>query len=300
MADFDFTQRFIFDDTDVRGEMASLEESYAHVLAKHAYPEPVAALLGELMAVAALLVNTLKFDGLLVLQARSSGAVPLLMVECSSDRELRAIARYEEDQIKSGATFQELMPEGVLALTVDPKEGQRYQGLVALDGENLAECFTNYFVNSAQLPTRFWLYADGHRARGMLLQQLPADRVLDADEREESWQHVVALASTLSAEELLGLDNETILHRLYHEEQVRLFASTDVQFQCSCTRERSAQALVSLGLADLQLLLAEKAGTIEIDCQFCNERYLFNEHDVVQMFAEQGTQDGTDALSTVH
>lgn len=300
MADFDFTQRFIFDDTDVRGEMASLEESYAHVLAKHAYPEPVAALLGELMAVAALLVNTLKFDGLLVLQARSSGAVPLLMVECSSDRELRAIARYEEDQIKSGATFQELMPEGVLALTVDPKEGQRYQGLVALDGENLAECFTNYFVNSAQLPTRFWLYADGQRARGMLLQQLPADRVLDADEREESWQHVVALASTLSAEELLGLDNETILHRLYHEEQVRLFASTDVKFQCSCTRERSAQALVSLGLADLQLLLAEKTGAIEIDCQFCNERYLFNEHDVVQMFAEQGAQDGTDALSTVH
>ena len=300
MADFDFTQRFIFDDTDVRGEMASLEESYAHVLAKHAYPEPVAALLGELMAVAALLVNTLKFDGLLVLQARSSGAVPLLMVECSSDRELRAIARYEEDQIKSGATFQELMPEGVLALTVDPKEGQRYQGLVALDGENLAECFTNYFVNSAQLPTRFWLYADGQRARGMLLQQLPADRVLDADEREASWQHVVALASTLSAEELLGLDNETILHRLYHEEQVRLFASTDVKFQCSCTRERSVQALVSLGLADIQLLLAEKAGTIEIDCQFCNERYLFNEQDVVEMFAEQSEQDITDASSTVH
>ena len=300
MADFDFTQRFIFDETDVRGEMASLEESYAHVLAKHTYPEPVTALLGELMAAAALLVNTLKFDGLLVLQARSSGAVPMLMVECSSDRELRALARYEADQIHSGATLQELMPEGVLALTVDPREGQRYQGLVALDGDNLAECFTNYFVNSAQLPTRFWLYADGQRARGMLLQQLPADRLLDSDEREESWQHIVALASTLNAEELLGLDNETILHRLYHEEQVRLFPSTDLKFQCSCTRERSVQALISLGLADLQLLLAEKAGTIEIDCQFCNERYLFNEHDVVQMFAEQGAQDGTDALSTVH
>ncbi len=300
MADFDFTQRFIFDDTDVRGEMASLEESYAHVLAKHTYPEPVAALLGELMAAAALLVNTLKFDGLLVLQARSSGAVPMLMVECSSDRELRALARYEADQIHSGATLQELMPEGVLAITVDPREGQRYQGLVALDGANLAECFTNYFVNSAQLPTRFWLYADGQRARGMLLQQLPADRLLDSDEREESWQHVVALASTLSAEELLGLDNETILHRLYHEAQVRLFASTDVKFQCSCTRERSAQALISLGLDDLQLLLAEKAGTIEIDCQFCNQRYLFNEQDVVQMFAEQAAQDDTDASSTVH
>ena len=297
MADFDFTQRFIFETTDIRGELASLEESYAHVLAKHTYPEPVAALLGELMTAASLLVNTLKFDGLLVLQARSKGPVPLLMVECSSDRELRAIARYEEEQIHSGATLQELMPEGVLALTVDPREGQRYQGLVALEGANLAECFTNYFVNSAQLPTRFWLYADGQRARGMLLQQLPADRITDSEEREASWQHAVALASTLTAEELLGLDNETILHRLYHEEQVRLFEATDLKFHCSCTRARSEQALVSLGLADLRLLLAEKEGTIEIDCQFCNHTYLFNEADVMQMFAEQ---DATDASSTVH
>ena len=297
MADFDFTQRFIFDNTDVRGELVSLEESYAHVLAKHAYPEPVAALLGELMAAAALMINTLKFDGLLILQARSSGPVSLLMVECSSERELRAIARYDVEQIHSGATFQELMPEGVLALTVDPREGQRYQGLVALEGATLAECFSHYFVNSAQLPTRFWLYADGQRARGMLLQQLPADRLLDSDEREESWQHVIALASTVSAEELLGLDNETILHRLYHEDQVRLFAPNDLKFQCSCTRERSEHALISLGLADLQLLLAEKAGTIEIDCQFCNQCYVFNDADIVQMFAEY---DATDASSTVH
>ena len=299
MADFDFTQRFIFENSDVRGELASLEESYAHVLAKHDYPEPVATLLGELMTAAALLVNTLKFDGLLVLQARSSGAIPLLMVECSSEHELRGIARYEADQISSDATFSELMPEGVLALTVDPTEGQRYQGVVALDGASLAECFTNYFANSAQLATRFWLYADGQRARGMLLQQLPADRLPDPEDRAASWQHVIALASTLSAEELLGLDNETILHRLYHEDQLRVFPGTDLKFHCSCTRERSEQALISLGLAELKLLLAEKAGTIEIDCQFCNERYLFNEDDVVQMFAKQDT-DTIDSSSTVH
>lgn len=297
MADFDFTQRFIFDSSDVRGEMASLEESYAHVLAKHSYPEPVATLLGELLAAAALLVNTLKFDGLLVLQARSNGAVPLLMVECSSNHELRAIARYDEKQFNSGASLQELMPEGVLALTVDPRDGQRYQGLVALDGETLAECFNRYFADSAQLSTRFWLSADGQRARGLLLQQLPADRIADPEEREASWQHVVALASTLTAEELLGLNNETILHRLYHEEEVRLFAGTDLKFHCNCTRERSAQALISLGLEDLQALLAEQAGVIETDCQFCNERYLFTEKDVLQLFAEH---DGDSASSTVH
>src|SRR5690554_2507167 len=297
MSDFDFSQRFLFDDHDVRGELVALQESYRQVLSKHAYPAPVARLLGEMLAAAALLAGNLKFEGLLVLQARSSGPVPLLMVECSSDRELRAIARYEEEQIHSGATLQELMPEGVLALTVDPREGQRYQGLVALDGATLAECFSNYFVNSAQLPTRFWLYADGQRARGMLLQQLPADRLPDAEEREASWHHVIALAATLSAEELLGLDNETILHRLYHDEELRLFATTDVKFHCSCTRERSAHALLSLGLADLQLLLAEKTGTIEIDCQFCNQTYLFNEDDVMHMFAEQAAPDSS---NTVH
>ena len=297
MTEFDFTQRFIFENSDVRGEMASLEESYAHVLAKHAYPEPVAALLGEMLTAAALLVNTLKFDGLLVLQARSNGAVPLFMVECSSNHELRAIARYDEQNIKPGANLQELMPEGILTLTVDPTEGQRYQGLVALDGADLAECLSHYFVSSAQLPTRFWLYADGQRARGLLLQQLPADRITDPQEREANWQHVIALASTLTAEELLGLNNETILHRLYHEEAVRLFDSTDLRFHCSCTRERSARALISLGLEDLQALLAEQSGEIEIDCQFCNERYLYNENDILQLFAEQ---DEESASSTVH
>lgn len=297
MTDFDFTQRFIFENSDVRGEMASLEESYAHVLAKHAYPEPVAALLGEMLTAAALLVNTLKFDGLLVLQARSSGAVPLLMVECSSNHELRAIARYDAEQIKPGASLQELMPEGILTLTVDPTEGQRYQGLVALDGANVAECLSNYFASSAQLPTRFWLYADGQRARGLLLQQLPADRITDTEEREANWQHVIALASTLTAEELLGLNNETILHRLYHEEAVRLFDSTALKFHCNCTRERSAQALMSLGLEDLKALLVEQSGEIEIDCQFCNERYLYNENDILQLFAEQ---DEESASSTVH
>lgn len=136
MTDTDFTQRFIFTDADVRGELVCLEESYAHVLAKHDYPEPVSTLLGELMAAAAVLINTVKFDGLLILQARSSGAVPLLMVECSSEREMRAIARYEEAQIAADASLPDMMPEGVLAITIEPKLGQRYQGVVSLAGED--------------------------------------------------------------------------------------------------------------------------------------------------------------------
>jgi molecular chaperone Hsp33 len=294
LPDSDFTQRFIFDDSDTRGELVALERSYAEVLAKHPYPEPVAQLLGELMAAASLLVGTLKFDGLLILQARSEGPIPLLMIECSSEREIRGLARYEADQIAPDATLADLMPNGVLALTVDPTQGQRYQGIVDLDGETLSECFTNYFVMSQQVGTRFWLYADGRRARGLLLQQLPADRLKDEEERAASWQHITALGSTLTADELLSLDNETILHRLYHEEQVRLFDVQKLRFRCSCSRERSANALVSLGLEDAQSLVIEHGGNIEIDCQFCNERYLFDAADIAQLFAGAGVDTPSD------
>ncbi|GLK89925.1 Hsp33 family molecular chaperone HslO [Pseudomonas turukhanskensis] len=290
----DFSQRFMFDDSDVRGELVSLGESYAHVLAKHPYPEPVAQLLGELLAAAALLVGTMKFDGLLILQARSSGAVPLLMVECSSNREIRGIARYHEEQVTADAGLRELMPEGVLTLIVDPTKGQRYQGIVGLDGINLSECLSDYFATSEQLPTRFWLNADGRRARGLLLQQLPAERITDAEERAASWQHVTVLADTLSAEEQLGLDNQTLLHRLYHEENLRLFDPQPLQFKCSCSRDRSANALVSLGEPDAEALLVESGGTIVIDCQFCNERYAFDAADVAQLFAGGGVKSPSD------
>lgn len=294
MLDFDFTQRFLFDTTDVRGEWVGLERSYAEVLAKHPYPEPVAELLGELLAAAALLIGTLKFDGLLVLQARSAGAVPLLMVECSSARDVRGIARYHAEQIEADATLGQLMPEGVLTMTIDPTRGQRYQGIVALDGATLADCLSGYFASSEQLPTRFWLAADSRRACGMLLQQLPADRTPDAEAREADWQHLTTLADTLSAEELLGLDAETVLHRLYHQETVRVFDRLPLQFRCSCSRERSANALTSLGQQDAELLLKEQGGRVTIDCQFCNQRYEFDASDVAQLFAG----GGSDAPST--
>ncbi|MGE8436056.1 MAG: Hsp33 family molecular chaperone HslO [Pseudomonas palmensis] len=294
LPDTDFTQRFIFDERDVRGELVSLERSYAEVLAKHPYPQPVAQLLGELMAAAALLVGALKFDGLLILQARSEGPIPLLMIECSSERDIRGLARYHAEQIALDATLGDLMPDGQLALTIDPAQGQRYQGIVDLDGENLSECFTNYFVMSQQVGTRFWLNADGQRARGLLLQQLPADRQKDEDDREDSWKHVTALANTLKAEEQLGLDNETVLHRLYHEDAVRLFDIQPLQFRCSCSRERSGNALVSLGQDDALALAAEHGGAIEIDCQFCNQRYLFDETEIAQLFAGGGVDAPSD------
>ena len=208
--------------------------------------------------------------------------------------DMRGIARYHAEQIGADAGLVELMPEGVLAMTIEPKQGQRYQGIVDLDGATLAECLTNYFATSEQLPTRFWLCADGQHARGLLLQQLPADRLKEAEARAASWQHLATLADTLSAEELLGLDNETLLHRLYHQEALRLFEPRPLCFRCSCSRERSARALVSLGPVDAELLLDEHGGQVVIDCQFCNQRYAFDAADVAQLFAGGGSEAPSD------
>lgn len=282
MAIEDTTQRFLFENADVRGELVALDTSYREVLAKHDYPEPVRELLGEMLAAAVLLSTTIKFDGLLILQASSSGPISTLMVECASDQAVRGIARYEGNM--TGASLAELMPDGILAITVDPEEGQRYQGIVSLEGSTLAECLNGYFENSEQLPTRFRLQADGRTARGLLLQALPADRQPDPEQRAATWEHLNILADTLTAEELVSLDNQTVLRRLFHEEDVRLFEPRPVRFECSCSVERSGNALVSLGHEDAMALLAEQNGEIEIDCQFCNARYLFDRARVEELF----------------
>lgn len=278
----DITQRFLFEHADVRGELVSLNESYREILARHAYPEPVKALLGEMLAAAVLLSTAIKFDGLLVMQARSSGPVSLLMVECSSQQEVRGIARYSDDL--SADSLTELMPDGVLAITIEPAKGQRYQGVVTLEGETLAESLAGYFDSSEQLPSRFRLLADGRTARGFMLQALPSDRQADPADRAESWNRLSTLADTLTVEELMALDNQTILHRLYHDEDVRMFDERAVSFRCSCSAERSGNALISLGQDDALRLLEEQGGEIEVDCQFCNTRYRFDETTLTELF----------------
>lgn len=282
----DTSQRFLFENLDVRGEIVALDDSYQEVLSRHHYPAPVAKLLGELLAASALLCGTLKFDGILVLQARSEGPIPLLMVECNSHRQVRGIARYEVEHITEEMSLDELMPQGILALTIDPAEGKRYQGIVAFEGSSLASSLSNYFASSEQLPTYFWLCADNNQARGLLLQALPAEKELDSEQTGNTWHHLTTLADSLTAKEFLNLDNQTVLHRLYHQEDIRLFKEQAINFYCNCSRERSANALRSLGEADAMELLKEQQGKITIDCQFCNKEYIFDAADVTQLFKD--------------
>ncbi len=279
----DQIQRFLFDNTNVRGELVTLEQAYSEVLDRHAYPPAVNHLLGELLAAVALLTDTVKLDGTLSIEVRGSGALALLMAESNPGGELRAIARMAEDAAIPGeeAGFRELVGEGQIMITLDPREGHRYQGIVALDRDSLADCLADYFAQSEQLPTRLWLAADGRRAGGLLLQRMPDE---SQNQDLDAWDRSVHLAATVKEEELLGLAPQELLQRLYHEETVRIFEPKALRFGCTCSRERIADALVTLGAEELRDVLAEQGG-IETQCHFCHTRYAFSVEEVEALLA---------------
>ena len=284
----DTLQRFLFDGTDVRGEIVRLERSYQDALAPRQDRPAVAALLGEFLAAASLLGSTLKCEGTLTLQAQGNGEIPLIMAETTHDRAIRGIVRGAEHA--QGTDFDTLIGQGSLAITLDPLRGERYQGIIALEGGSLATSLDGYFSQSAQLPTRLWLAADGQHAAGLLLQTLPAQAMPDAEARDTLWQHLTTLTDTLQARELLDLPSETLLYRLFHEETVRLLDSEAVRCRCSCSQERTARALIQLGEAEAREILAE-SGTVEMHCEFCQHTYRFSPPEIDALFSpEAGPQ----------
>lgn len=274
----DQIQRFMFDQTNVRGEIVTLAKAYHEVLTHHAYPPAVNELLGELLAAVALLTDTVKLDGTLSIEVRGQGVLSLLMAESNPGGELRAIARIAEDSHlpSERASFRELVGEGQIVITLDPREGNRYQGIVALDHETLGGCLEAYFGQSEQLPTRLWLAADGERAGGLLLQRLPEE---SQNQDVDAWERSVQLADTIKADELLGLEQREVLYRLYHEETVRVFEPKALRFGCTCSRERMAGALMTLGADELRSILLEQ-GAIDTQCHFCHTKYHYTAADI--------------------
>lgn len=283
----DRSLRFLFEQADIRGETVHLDTTLHDILAIHQYAPGVRRLIGEFLAASVLLSATLKFKGKLVLQARSEGQVPLLMVECNSALEVRAIARGAEQATSDD--FMQLLHNGQLAITIDPDKGQRYQGIVSLQEDSLAANLDNYFEQSEQLKTRFWLACDGEKAAGLLLQQLPAQLIEHDEARLHQWEHVSSLAATIQAEELLELSAEQLLHRLYHEDPLRLFEPAAVTFRCSCSRTRTRNALASLDPAEVEELL-EELGSITMDCEFCNQQYRFLREDLEDILSDESSK----------
>lgn len=276
----DQSRRFLFEAADIRGETVQLSRAFRDITAIHQYAPEVRRLLGEFLAAAALLRSTLKFDGKLILQARSDGQIPLIMAECNTAGEVRGIVRGAATATAS--QFQQLLGDGQLAITIDPVRGQRYQGIVPLSGDSLAQSLDGYFAHSEQLGTRIWLACDGHTAGGLLLQQLPSQVVTDATHRGQQWEHACTLADTTRDEELLELPTEELLRRLYHGDSLRLFPAAPLKFHCNCSRERTLNALSALGAAEVEDLLQE-LGSITMDCEFCNQQYRYLREDLQEI-----------------
>ncbi len=289
----DILQRFIFVDSDVRGEIISLDASYRTALQHHVHTDAVQSLIGQFMAAVGLLSATLKFDGTITLQARGGdGPLALIMADCSHHHDLRAIGQLR-DGIQPDAydsiddhDIRQLIGNGHLAVTIDPQQGSRYQGVVPLEQSRLDRCLEEYFERSEQLPTRLWITADGQRAAGLLLQALPL-KMQSFAQRQETWERLTSLAHTVSAAEQLTLSHQQQLHRLFHQESVRLFTPQALRFACTCSRERTANMLANLGRGEIQSMLAENP-TIEVTCQFCHFSYTFTRSDIDAVLLESG------------
>jgi molecular chaperone Hsp33 len=287
----DALNHFLFEDklnhpTPIRGNLVHLNQTFTLAMQHQTLPNVLKIALGELMAASALLSATLKMDGVLVLQLQSKGALKLLVVECSQvlnfGLHLRATAKWDETLTTEmeSFTFIELVKHGQFVITLDPQEGEPYQGIVPIEGESIAQMLQNYMLRSQQIDTSLWLHCDGESASGMLLQKLPSLGELDAD----AWNRVNILADTVTDDELQNLAPETLLTRLFSEEDVRLFEAKPTQFRCSCSKAKVGNMLRMLGADEVNSILAEQ-GLIEVNCDFCNKHYSFDAVDAAQILA---------------
>jgi molecular chaperone Hsp33 len=276
----DHLHRFLFEGVGIRGELVQLDAGWQAVLARHDYPSAVQSQLGQALAATVLLSATIKFKGCLILQAQGEGPLQTLVAQATHRRTFRGLARW--DGMVPQGTLAETYGLGRLVLTIQREGRDPYQGIVPLEGINLAEALQTYFSYSEQLNTRLWLAANEQRAAGLFLQELPASQ----PENETAWERIAWLASTVTAQEMLSLPPMELLYRLFYEEQVRLFESEPVAFRCGCSRQRIEDTLLALGQEETDAILEEQ-GSIEVDCEFCNRHYSFDRVDIEQLFTEQ-------------
>ena len=309
--------KFIFDGLPVRGMLVRLTDAWQEILKRRqaagGYPAPVMQLLGEMTAAAALMQSNIKFNGALILQVFGDGPVKLAVAEVQPDLSLRATATVtgSVDADNSLSQLVNVNNQGRCAITLDPKDrfpGQQpYQGVVPLYGdqhekiESLSKVLEHYMLQSEQLDTKLILAADGNLAAGLLIQRLPVqgqgnlegriDRDANEDQigRNDDYQRIAMLAGTLKREELLSLDADTILHRLFWEEPHTRFEPLVRSFSCNCSRERVGNMLRGLGTAEIESIIAER-GKVEVGCEFCGAQYDFEPVDAAQIFTSQSRQ----------
>ena len=298
--------KFSFTGARVRGELVQMADTWRDMTAHRRYPPAVMRVLGETVAAASLLASNIKFNGALVMQIYGDGPLQLLVVECQSDLALRATAKVRDEPIADDIPLRDLINRngrGRFSITLDPKDplpGQQpYQGIVALEGDTVAEILQTYMRQSEQLETRLWLASNDAAVGGLLLQRLPNDSAADAASPDDAaWAHLLALAHTVTSEELLDLSPDDVSHRLFWQESLEHYPRLTPRFRCTCSRERIVKMLISLGQEEVDSIIAEQ-GSVSVTCEFCGRKYSFDPVDAAQLFAAgfEGTaaviSDGT-------
>ncbi|WP_241951351.1 Hsp33 family molecular chaperone HslO [Pasteurella multocida] len=283
--DNDKLYRYLFQDRAVRGEWVRLNQTFTDTLNTHQYPKIIQNLLGEMMVATSLLTATLKFEGDITVQVQGDGPLKLALVNGNHQQQIRALARLQAD-VSDDMSLAQLVGKGVLVITIAPTEGERYQGVIALDKPTITACLEDYFVRSEQLQTQLIIRAGEFEgqpvAAGMLLQIMP-----DGSGSPEDFEHLATLAATVKEEELFCLTAEELLYRLYHEERVEIFPSQPISFFCGCSQERSGAALLLISDEELDEVLAEHNGTIDMQCECCGTHYFFNKAAIMQLKVEK-------------
>lgn len=289
--------RFNFDELDIRGELVYLNDSWEQILARYDYPAPVRVQLGSALAALVLLSATVKYDGNMILQVQGNGPLKKLVAQVTHEGAVRGLARWEG--LVPNGSLAEVYGQGQILITIFKAAGERYQSIVALEGNTLADALNVYFLQSEQLPSTFKLVATARCVAGFFLQQLPDSRstreqliavpgisgIADIRDREEDWNRINILAETLEDSELVGLRPEQLLTRLFHEEQLRLHDPKPLHFACTCSREKVERTLIAMGKEELEDILRLE-GKIEVDCEFCQMRFLFDSDEVQHLLRE--------------
>ncbi|WP_369309376.1 Hsp33 family molecular chaperone HslO [Providencia rettgeri] len=284
----DQLHRFLFEQHSVRGEMISVDKTFEHILENHDYPIAVKGLLGELLVATSLLTATLKFDGDITVQIQGDGPVKMAVINGNNLQQMRGVARVD-GPVVAGSTLKQMIGNGFMVITITPKQGERYQGIVAIEGNSIEESIDAYFRQSEQLPTRLFIRVgevDGKAsAGGMLLQVLPAAD----DTSHDFFDHLVQLTATIKGQELSTLGVKEVLYRLYHEEDITLYDPQSVEFRCTCSRERCESTLATLPKEDVISIL-HKDGKIDMECEYCGTHYVFIESDIEGLNDERNQQ----------
>lgn len=302
----DVIHRFTFANGPIRGQWVRLSETLTEAFQRQSCPEPGQRLLAEMLAAVSLMADGLKFQGTVALQSRGNGPVGTALAECRERRLLRGIVRWSEEADEQTAPMEagvlgtepalsSLLGEGQMAITLTPDttrspEATSYQGIVGLSDDSLTRNLEDYFTNSEQLPTRLFMAFHGSEVTGLLLQRLPLASTaaeLTLDLRDEQWREVEMLAETLRPDELAGLPLNDLLRRLFHEHTITVHPGRELEFHCTCSRERAERMLQALPRSEI-LELLETRGSVDVTCEICGARYEYDQVDTHALYQPGG------------